>query len=251
MSDEERTLIDDEDFWLQHTHNHILYSAALSVFRRNLTSSSYVLELCEDALRKSLRIVFRDNEVIIKRCLEILLHEPSRKGEVILAAVKKLHLNKWEFFVEICKYYPLTNKELAQILRFTWINSNIPQKMHQQAERFFHLISKEDIMTDKECWLFNELPQMVTIYRGCSYDEPDYNNNQYHPSWSLEYKTAEDFAFHLDKYYDNDRRCVVRAVVPKSQILCFFDNSLKEVVVFGVTKSDAEIIQTYFTYSDE
>lgn len=252
MSNEEKLLFDNELFWLQHTHNHALYSASLGVLRRNLNNTNgIVVQSCIEAYEKTLPKIYRDNDAIKSRCFELLSLDQNDKAEVILSAIKKLHKEKWEFFVDICQHFTIPGKELAQALRYTWINSNLPEKYHKFAQNLFNMIRQEDIMTDIEYRYLKQLPQMVTLYRGCSDDEPEHNDNFYHPSWSQNYQVACNYAFLLgEKYYDKERRCIVKAIVPRKQISCVFNNGAEEFVVFGVKRSDAEIIKTYSSFSD-
>lgn len=253
MSNEEKLLFDNELFWLQHTNNHALYSASLGVLRRNLNNTNrIVVQSCINAYEKSLQKIYIDNDAIKSRCFELLSIDQNNKAEIAISAIKKLHKEKWEFFVDICQHFTIPGEELAQVLRYTWINSNLPDKYHNFAQNLFNMIRQEDIMTDTEYSFLKQLPQMVTLYRGCSDDEPDHNGNLYHPSWSLNYQVACNYAFLLgEKYYDKERRCIVKAIVPRHQIACVFNNGAAEVVVFGVKRSDAEIIKTYSSYSNE
>lgn len=104
----------------------------------------------------------------------------------------------------------------------------------------------ENLMDDADYEFYRSLPDNVTIYRGLSKDELEDEDGDecgvQGISWTTEYSVAEFFAARIPQ---NLNPCVVKAVVPKSNIRfatmrrCEF-----EVLVLGV--ADFEIVQDNF-----
>lgn len=86
------------------------------------------------------------------------------------------------------------------------------------------------LMTESERSYLKGLPDEVQIYRGMSFQEAKSKN--YGVSWTLDETVAEFFAYkHPDKYMSNDEKTVVSKVIPKSEIIAYFeDRKEKEII---------------------
>lgn len=93
----------------------------------------------------------------------------------------------------------------------------------------------ENIMSEEELAFYDSIPDQVEIYRGCSYDEVEESGVPEGISWTLDYKVAEFFAYR----YGDENGCIVKAIVPKTDIrYATDDRSEKEVIVFGVDECE-------------
>lgn len=81
-----------------------------------------------------------------------------------------------------------------------------------------------EMMTPEELAAFDELPDEVTIYRGC------YNNNKWGLSWSLNKAVAERFPT-IRRYCQSGQPILVTAQVKKSNIMALkLDRDEDEVI---------------------
>jgi hypothetical protein len=88
---------------------------------------------------------------------------------------------------------------------------------------------RESIMNEEEQLFFNNLPNEVIIYRGCSLNEIE--SKQYRYSWSLDKEVACFFAF---KYHRNDGiECgVIEKKVSKNSLLAYFNDRAEAEVIY-------------------
>lgn len=100
---------------------------------------------------------------------------------------------------------------------------------------------KEHLMDDAERELFNNLPDEVTIYRGCTKQE--IKSGKYRMSWTLDRKTAEFFAFEYvnlerENSLEKDKSLydVVEKTVSKKDLLCYFGDRSEAEVLYIPTK---------------
>ena len=89
----------------------------------------------------------------------------------------------------------------------------------------------ENLMTEKEYNDYLNLPDTLTIYRGCSLEELEEGDGvPMGISWSLNKITAEFFAYR----YGGDGMCVVEAVINKNSVRYYSnDRSEEEVIIFS------------------
>lgn len=93
----------------------------------------------------------------------------------------------------------------------------------------------ENIMGEEQIAFYNSIPDQVEIYRGCSYDEVEESGVPEGISWTLDYKVAEFFAYR----YGNENGCIVKAIVPKTDIrYATNDRNEKEVIVIEVDECE-------------
>lgn len=86
------------------------------------------------------------------------------------------------------------------------------------------------MMDEAELQAFDELPEVLTIYRGC------YEVNKWGFSWSLDRAIAERFPF-LNRYRGEGRPLLVKATIHKSRIAAVkLDRSEAEIVTFNRPK---------------
>jgi hypothetical protein len=71
---------------------------------------------------------------------------------------------------------------------------------------------RDEMMTPAERAVFEDLPDQLTIYRGC------YGNNKWGLSWSLNRDLAARFPF-LNRYQQNDQALLVRATLSKDKVV--------------------------------
>ncbi|MCG2611527.1 hypothetical protein LZZ90_08400 [Flavobacterium sp. SM15] len=96
---------------------------------------------------------------------------------------------------------------------------------------------KEYMMDEDEREFFNNLPDEVTIYRGCSKKEIESGN--YRISWTLDKKVAEFFAYeyinlNFEKSFEKDKSKfdVVEKTVNKSELLAYFGGRNESEVLY-------------------
>lgn len=137
---------------------------------------------------------------------------------------------KLVFFKYISKY--LNEKEYADALRIAYTSSEAPNidinVSKSELIRFFKNANKKHSMDEKENQKYNNLPEVITVYRGASTDkktEEAYKGI----SWSTSLKQAKWFA---ERYSKIDDRCsmLVKAKINKKYIVGFFDDE-DEVVI--------------------
>lgn len=76
-----------------------------------------------------------------------------------------------------------------------------------------------DEMNSMEQKTYDELPELVEIYRGCNRFEREKDQGQ---SWTSDLDTAKYFAwFYSDKYKEDNDRVVLKATIPKDGIYAY------------------------------
>ena len=88
------------------------------------------------------------------------------------------------------------------------------------------------LMRKNELKEFEQLPEMVKIYRGASIEEEE--NDDYGISWTLSLEKAHYFAFEYPRNVDTDEheKRIYSRVVPKSKILAYFKERGEEEVIY-------------------
>lgn len=115
----------------------------------------------------------------------------------------KLQKNEWE---PIAWHYALLN---------TYTMDGYGH--HDDFKEWFSMF-ESDYLTGEEREQYDELPDKVTVYRGCSVEEAE--NGIDGLSWTTDFRTALFFAYR----HGTDGRCVVRAEVDKAKIKAFTDD---------------------------
>ena len=146
----------------------------------------------------------------------------------------------WEGFEAICKKYDLSPKAYNIGLKDAW-SRGVATGI---AIPFFLKADGKLMMNEEELDYYNNLPEEVTIYRGCSIYEVEPNEEDESPSclgisWTTSRKVAEFFAFRNDA----EERVVVSTTIPKSDILTFINNRNEyECICLAIDEEKAEIV---------
>lgn len=161
---------------------------------------------------------------------------------------------RWEAFEAICKKYELSPKAYNEGLKDAW-TTGLSTGL---AIPYFLKADGKLMMDEEELEYYNNLPDEVTLYRGCSANELDRDEeNCLGISWTTSRKIAEFFAFrHSD--YDDEDRVVVSITVPKSDIITFIKDEDECIYLgaFELDEDDIEIVteeptQLYYDYMEE
>lgn len=121
-----------------------------------------------------------------------------------------------------CHRY-LGERDYEYIMRFVWQMTEFPNhdsnmSVEEFAEAFEHG-NPAYLMNAKECELLSQLPDEVTIFRGC------YSTYEKALSWTLSKKKAVWFSQRF-----SDKGNVYQAVIDKSDILAYFDSEEQEII---------------------
>lgn len=131
-------------------------------------------------------------------------------------------------FLEISKACKLSNKKYWKHLYESYVNSDriLEQLELDEVKDLFdsnRTCKAEWIMTKRELRELDRLPEMVTIYRGCSEEES--GDEEYGISWTTKREVAEWFANRIDGV-------VVEMVIHKDSIKAYMlSRSEYEVIV--------------------
>lgn len=97
--------------------------------------------------------------------------------------------------------------------------------------------NKHFLMTEEERAFLNNLPEKITIYRGCSKKEIKSKKLRY--SWTLNKSVAEYFAFEyinfaIEKSIDKDKSKyeVIERTIDKSEIYAYFEGREEEEILY-------------------
>lgn len=100
---------------------------------------------------------------------------------------------------------------------------------------------KENLMNEEEREFFNNLPDEVTIYRGCT--KKEIKSGKFRMSWTLDRKIAEFFAYdYINFTFENSSKKdksmydVVEKTVNKKDLLCYFGDRNESEVLYIPTK---------------
>lgn len=83
-------------------------------------------------------------------------------------------------------------------------------------------------MTENEREFLKKLPDKITVYRGCSSNEVKTGN--FGISWTLSKKIAEQFR--TNKEVNLRKGILVERIIPKSEVIAYFDEPDKEIIYF-------------------
>lgn len=163
--------------------------------------------------------------------------EATRKGKLSAKTMNDVILRvsgekRWDFFCDLVERYPMTKAALANGLKTAW-DSGRPD---YRAQELFNKVGLQPIMNAKEKRLFNSLPDIITIYRGCRKDEEKLHG-EFLQSWTLRREVAEYFAFRDKEVGSNiDNKAVFSTEINKHDISALLLNRNEyEVVCFGIS----------------
>ncbi len=124
----------------------------------------------------------------------------------------------------IDRYEPENADEL---IRDAWIDS---ENIHQNFDGWYNLIESNGIaMSEEDAKVYRELPEQVTVYRGCS------PLNEEGFSWTLDQEKAEWFANRFSRAGSK----VMKVTVPKSEIVAYLGGrGESEVILYPDNLSD-------------
>lgn len=95
---------------------------------------------------------------------------------------------------------------------------------------------KEQLMTKEELHVYNNLPDMVTVYRGCTVKESKRRTNYLGSSWTLDKNIAMKFA---NRNYPIGETTVLTATVSKDRIISLFTGrGESECIIIDMLKKD-------------
>ena len=122
----------------------------------------------------------------------------------------------------------ISNEDLGEVLRCFWRSieqiSLDKSVTGMEIVSWFRRADKHTLMDEEDLQFFNDLPEIVTVYRGVT----DYNNKKKKAfSWSVDRKIAEWFA----NRFSTGTGEVWTMTVPKERILCYYGGKEQEVIV--------------------
>lgn len=95
-------------------------------------------------------------------------------------------------------------------------------------EEAFSEANPQDYLSEDDYNVWKSLPSIVTVYRGCDYEEVEELGCPQGISYTLDKKIAEFFAYR----YNNEDGCVIEATVPKDAIKCYYNGrNEREVII--------------------
>ncbi len=97
--------------------------------------------------------------------------------------------------------------------------------------------NKHFLMDEDERKFLAELPEEITIYRGCS--KKEINSKKIRYSWTLDKKVAEFFAYEyknlvLTKSFDKDKSDfdVIEKTINKSEVIAYFNGRKESEIIY-------------------
>lgn len=179
------------------------------------------------------------SEAIKERYVELALSYAPFDENNILESLNRVDSDwRWDVFEVICSKYELTPKAYNDALKEAWMYG----KGTGRAIPYFFKADSKLLMTEEEQEYFNNLPDTVTLYRGCSVEELEGENSCFGISWTTSREIAEFFAFRADF---EEPRMVVKASVPKAEIKTFINAREEfECIWLLCNEEDVEIVTT-------
>jgi hypothetical protein len=163
------------------------------------------------------------------------------------------YLGKSEIFSLIKKFHPvMPDEDYWTSLRHCYTLTEMHENEYEYLITYFlnERPKREWMMTKNERELFKDLPEEVSIYRGCSVTE--INGGNFRFSWTLDRKMAEFFAFEYNKNLEIESNIVERTVSKKSLIAYFPENGEEEVIYiqefdieYQTSQQSEEFVQMY------
>lgn len=161
---------------------------------------------------------------LIKQFLEIMTKKPS----LMLYCMSLRKPYRLSFLEQAARLISISfsKKELTDCVIFAYKTCEFPNYEHYQIgmmselKGLFELSDTRDMMDDNEKKVYDELPDVVELYRGICSDE-------YYPamSWTLDKTQAEWFA---NRFNRNGK--IIEAKVRKEHIYCYQEHE-KECIV--------------------
>jgi hypothetical protein len=137
-------------------------------------------------------------------------------------------------------YDTLPNKIYWQMVSDCYTRSDLA---HSDMDIVFDYLNdnrseKEYLMNEEDREFFNNLPEEITIYRGCTKKEIE--SGQHRLSWTLDKSIAEFFAYtyinpvHEDRGEKKDKSKfdIVEKTVSKKDLLCYFGGREEAEVLY-------------------
>lgn len=124
--------------------------------------------------------------------------------------------NRWQFFCKLMKKARVTERGFNIGLKVAWMEG-VATGSHNVIP-FFKKANRQYIMDEEELSYYNNLPDNVILYRGCSKYEVEGEDSILGFSWTTERKVAEFFAFR----YRLIDTAVYSIEVPKKDIKAIF-----------------------------
>lgn len=125
----------------------------------------------------------------------------------------------------------LSDEDYWMILGFCYTTSDFAFESSDLLREMFQVnrSNKEFLMNEEDRGTFNNLPQQLTIYRGCSKKEID--SNQLRFSWTLNKEIAEFFAY---KYKRNllTPCSVITKTISKYSVTAYFNDRNEEEILW-------------------
>jgi hypothetical protein len=149
------------------------------------------------------------------------------------------YLSRTEIFPILKKFHlVMPDKDYWTSVRHCFTLTDMHENEYKYLITYFlnERPNREWMMTKKERKLFKELPEEVSIYRGCSVTE--INSGNFRFSWTFNKKTAEFFAFKYNKNLAIESNIVERTVSKKS-IIAYFQEGGEEEVIY-IQEFDAD-----------
>ncbi len=144
---------------------------------------------------------------------------------------------RWEMFECLVSEVGLSDKEYNKQLKDAWTSGVGTGR----AIPYFMMADPELIMDKRERNALHKMPDIVTLYRGCSKNElNEEEGNTLGISWTTNREVAEFFAFRFG-YDENRPRVVVSCEVPKGEILAYFGEPEFECICLGICADDVRI----------
>lgn len=163
---------------------------------------------------------------------------PIGKDLMLTALLRVGHYERLQLFNDIIESdLKVTDKAFAEGLRFAYTTG----KMYDIEDWFlvgtyFESVELSRMLKGREKKLFDTLPQVIEIYRGCCFVDDIENLMGY--SWTLKKEIADFFAYR----FNQSSRAVYKKTINKNEIAALFlDRKEFEVIVLDST-TDVELV---------
>lgn len=155
-----------------------------------------------------------------KRFEAALLNQMETEEDISSALGLVEGSDVWDLFVLINKKFKLSPKIFAFGLKWAWTESY----PGPDVLPYLNKVDGKLMMNDEELEYYNNLPEIVELFRGCDKEEMNIDEDNFLGiSWTTSRKVAEFFAFR----HNTKGRIVVKTEVPKKEIVAFI-NERKE-----------------------
>lgn len=142
----------------------------------------------------------------------------------------------------------MSKEDLGEVLRGFWQSieqiSLDKSVTGREIVSWFKRADKDTLMDEEDFQFFNDLPEMVTVYRGVT----SYNRKKKKAfSWSVDREIAEWFA----NRFSTGTGEVWTMTVPKERILCYYGGREQEVIVNLYGYEGDMKIEPYIPHGEE